>query len=95
MRRLATMYNSPGFCDQETLVYLAWQLEPGVPSPHGPEERFLEVVDVPAAELDDLLAAGEITDAQTLVGLLLARPYLGDGAPPPGAGTPAPGTNTA
>jgi ADP-ribose pyrophosphatase len=91
IRPLATVVNSPGFCDQQTIVFLAWQLEPAVASRHGAEERFIEVVDVPVAELDELLAAGEIVDAQTLIGLLLARPHLDDGAPLPGAVRPGPG----
>jgi len=74
---LGRMYNSPGFCDQETLVYLAEGLTPGRPERHGVEERFLEVVQVPLDEVGALVARGELVDAQTLVGVLLARRAVG------------------
>ena len=44
---LGTMLNSPGFCDQDTLLYLARRLDPVETQRHGEEERFIEVVEVP------------------------------------------------
>jgi ADP-ribose pyrophosphatase len=65
--------NSPGFCDEETLVYLASDLRPGRPARHGPEERFIEVVEVPLSDVPACITRGDVVDAQTVVGLLLAR----------------------
>jgi ADP-ribose pyrophosphatase len=76
LRFLGSMYNSPGFCDQETYLYLATGLDPGTPARHGPEEESMEVVALPLTDVDRLLAGGDLIDAQTLVGLLLARRVL-------------------
>ena len=77
VRFLGTMLNSPGFCDQVTLLYLAQELEPVPPSRHGEEERYIEVVEIPLADIDTMIATGELIDAQTLLGLFLARAALG------------------
>jgi ADP-ribose pyrophosphatase len=73
---LGTTLNSPGFCDEECHIYMAEQLEPGDPSRHGEEERYLEVVEVALADVEVLVATGEMVDAQTVIGLLLARDTL-------------------
>jgi ADP-ribose pyrophosphatase len=73
---LGTMLNSPGFCDQKTYLYLATELEAGTPGRHGVEEENMEVVTVALSDVDQLVAAGEVSDAQTLLGLLLARDML-------------------
>jgi len=38
----------------------------------GVEEQHMEIVRVPLADAARLVAAGEVTDAKTVVGLLLA-----------------------
>ena len=76
LRLLATIYNSPGFCDEETFIYLADQLEPGQAERLGQEERFLEVVEVPLDSVEDMIASRRIVDAQTLIGVLMARDAL-------------------
>ena len=80
LRLLATVFNSPGFCDEETSLFLATGLEPHGPTrraEHGQEERFMEVVEVPLSEVDDLVGSGRLADAQSVLGLLLARDALG------------------
>ncbi len=76
IRLLATMLNSPGFCDEETFLFLATGLEPGTPQRDGVEEEHMEVVTVPLAEVDARVAGGELVDGQTILGLLLARHAL-------------------
>ena len=76
LRFLGTTLNSPGFCDEESHIYLAQDLEPVPPSRHGEEERYLEVVEVALGDVDSLLASQAIVDAQTVIGLLLARDTL-------------------
>jgi 8-oxo-dGTP pyrophosphatase MutT (NUDIX family) len=78
MRLLATMYNSPGFCDEETYLFLATGLDTGATAPHGIEEQYMEVVPVPLADIDALMASGQLIDGQTLLGLLLARQVLAE-----------------
>ncbi len=73
---LTSFWNSAGWSDERTHLYLGQQLEPAEP-PGGyeasAEERHLEVVSL---DLDDAVRAvrdGEITDAKTVIGLQLAH----------------------
>lgn len=77
VEHLATIYNTPGFCDERTLLYLATSLSPTATGRHGPEEEHMEVVEVPLADVDAMVATGQLADAQTMIGLLLARARLG------------------
>jgi ADP-ribose pyrophosphatase len=74
--KLGEFYNSPGFCDEHTHLYMATDLEPGARSPQGTEERHLEVAEVELASVEQLVADGAIMDAKTIVGLCLARARL-------------------
>jgi len=76
MQLLGTVFNTPGFCDEETLLYMAGGLVPGTAARHGHEERFIEVVEVALADVDAMTASGALVDAQTVLGLLLARHAL-------------------
>lgn len=73
--KLAGFYNSPGFTDEYTHVYLADGLtvSPGGREGLRAEERHMEVVRVALDDVDGLVAAGEVVDAKTIVGLALAR----------------------
>jgi len=73
MDLLGTVFNTPGFCDEETFIYLARQLEPVAHARHGEEERFIEVVEIALGEVDSMIESGDLVDAQTVLGLLLAR----------------------
>ncbi len=79
IEHLATVYNTPGFCDEETLLYLGTGLAPVTPARHGQEEEHIEVVEVPFEEVDAMVGSGRITDAQTILGLMLARRRLRSG----------------
>ena len=76
MVELATIMNSPGFCDQRTVIFLATDLTPVPHNRHGPEEEELEVVEVGFDEVDSLVAGGELMDAESIVGVDLARRHL-------------------
>jgi len=73
VEQLAVVENTPGFCDERTVLFLARDLVPVATDRHGHEEEHIEVVEVPLDAVDAMVAAGELTDAQTLLGLLLAR----------------------
>jgi ADP-ribose pyrophosphatase len=75
--KLAEFYNSPGFCDEYTHLYLALDLRE-VDGPRGvnAEERAMSVDRVAFADVDTLVASGEICDAKSIIGLELARRYL-------------------
>jgi ADP-ribose pyrophosphatase len=69
---LAVFHNSVGFCDEESHVFLGRGLRPVATDRQGIEEQYLEVVRVPLADTPAMIAAGEITDAKTVIGLSLA-----------------------
>lgn len=71
-RELKRFYTSPGFAEEEVIVYMATDLR-RVEAQASPEER-IEVVEWPVAEID--AAIGACCDAKSLVGLLLAREEL-------------------
>ncbi len=73
LEHLATIHNSPGFCDEQTELYLATDLSAVPASRHGHEEQHIEVVELALEDLDAMVASGRLTDAQTILGLLLAR----------------------
>jgi len=76
LERLCVIHNSPGFSDERVVIFLAQRLEAGRAAPHGIEEQHMAVEHVSLAETDTLIADGHVTDAKTVVGLLLARDKL-------------------
>ena len=80
LRHLTTMYNSPGFCDERTDLFLATDLQPADHDREGVEEQHMEVVPVALADIDAMIADGRLLDGQTMLGLLLARDALTDRA---------------
>ena len=73
---LAEFYNSPGFCDEHSYSYLATGLTDCGTAPVGPEEEVMEIVRIPLDDVPGLIAAGELIDAKSIIGLLLARERL-------------------
>jgi 8-oxo-dGTP pyrophosphatase MutT (NUDIX family) len=77
MVKLAEFFNTPGFCDERTHLYLALDLEDlGVRDTVSPEEREMSIEHVPLDRVDELIASGELCDAKSIIGVLLARRYL-------------------
>jgi ADP-ribose pyrophosphatase len=68
-RELKRFYTSPGFAEEELIVYLATDLEDA--SAEADEEERIEVVPWPLKELDEAIA--ECRDAKSLIGLLMFR----------------------
>ena len=69
-RELTAFFTAPGFCTEKITVYLATGLKPGAQNQMDDEDIALESValaDVPA-----LIANGDIADAKTISGLLMA-----------------------
>ena len=71
-RLLATFYNSPGFCDEFSYLYLANGLSEVPRKPQGSEERHCELLSVPLEEALQGIDSGWIKDAKTILGLSLA-----------------------
>ena len=66
---IATFWTGPGFTDERMTVFLATACTPVDHAPHGPEEEDAEIVRLPIAELQGMLAADRFEDAKTIVGL--------------------------
>ena len=75
--KLAEFFNSPGFSDEHSFVYLALDLEACDLSAQGVEEEHMTVERVALDQVPELVASGEIVDAKTVIGLCLARQALG------------------
>ena len=73
---LAEFYNSPGFSDEHSYTYLARGLHETATKPDGIEEHSMEIERVPLAAVPSLIEAGEITDAKTIIGLMMTRERL-------------------
>ena len=77
LEHLATVFTSPGFCDEELHIYLARGLSL-IPGGARREEGELgmTVEEVPFDEAVSRAVRGEFTDAKTIIGLLLAEKRL-------------------
>jgi ADP-ribose pyrophosphatase len=69
---LGTCLSSPGVTDSTVEVFVSTDVKKGESEPHGPEEDFMTVHTVPMHEALRMVEDGEITDAKTAYGLLLA-----------------------
>lgn len=74
---LARFHNSIGFCDEESFVFLGTDLSDAPLDRQGIEESHMEIVEVELAATPAMIAAGEITDAKTVIGLTMAIARLG------------------
>jgi len=69
LERLAAMLPTPGYCDEEMIIYLVDGLvEPDAPAAGDPDEQ-IEPRTVTLAEARAMVARGEIVDMKTVVGL--------------------------
>jgi ADP-ribose pyrophosphatase len=73
---LAEFYNSPGFCDEHSFVYLALDLSPTDNDAQGVEEQHMTVEHIELDDVPALIRSGAIIDAKTIIGLTLARNAL-------------------
>lgn len=73
---LTTFHPSAGMTDATTHVFLATKLVPVKSDRQGPEEEAMHVVHVPLARAVADVHAGQISDAKTVIGLLLADARL-------------------
>jgi ADP-ribose pyrophosphatase len=83
MVELIHYFNSSGWTDEATTVYLAPDVRPGTApdsftAEH--EEADLDVVQVPLDQAVRWIDDGEITDGKTVIGLLLAHRHMANDA---------------
>jgi ADP-ribose pyrophosphatase len=77
LEKLAEFYNSPGFCDEHSFVFMALDLEPCASSAQGLEEQHMTIERISFEEVPGLIANGALIDAKSIIGLSLARAALG------------------
>ncbi len=73
---LARFHNSAGFSDEHTWLYLARDLTDAAIDRQGVEEQSMTLETVRLDDVDGLIGAGELTDAKSIIGLLLTRARL-------------------
>ena len=70
LRPLFTAYLAPGYSTELMYAYLATNLTAGQINPD--EGEKLELVEIPLAEIESRVLAGEFADAKTIAALLMA-----------------------
>lgn len=74
MTPLTSVLTTPGFCSEKIAIYLAQGLAQGETAPD--EDEFLAPVRMPLEEACERIMRGEIRDAKTICGLLMAREVI-------------------
>jgi ADP-ribose pyrophosphatase len=75
IEKLSEFFVSPGFLQEKMWVYLATEVSE---CPREPEDdELIEVIRLPFSRALEMIASGEIEDAKTIIGLMLAAPRLG------------------
>jgi len=74
LQPLGGFYSSPGFCTEFMHIFLATGLRPDALEAEYDEE--IEVLRVPFSRALEMVERGEIRDAKTIAGLLLAHRYF-------------------
>ena len=69
LRPLGPIHTTPGFTDERIWLFVATGLTPSTAQPD--DDEYIEVVRLPRAEALAMCRDGRITDAKTLVALLL------------------------
>jgi 8-oxo-dGTP pyrophosphatase MutT (NUDIX family) len=76
LQLMGRFYNSPGFSDELSWCFLATELTAVPDGRHGIEEQYMTVERHPLPKAMELVRAGEITDAKTIIGLYWAQSLL-------------------
>ena len=71
VKKLTEIYSAPAYCTEIIAIFLATGLTPGVQRLD--DDEIIKVVKLPLKEAIEKVKAGEISDAKTVVGLLLAN----------------------
>ncbi|HVF13607.1 MAG TPA: NUDIX hydrolase [Acidimicrobiales bacterium] len=74
---LCEFYNSPGFCDEHSFLFLARDLRECPASAQGVEEENMTTETVSLSDVPAMIADRRLVDAKSIIGLLLAREALG------------------
>jgi ADP-ribose pyrophosphatase len=75
MEKLSEFFVSPGFCEEKMWLYLATDLT--ATAQRLEDDEMIEVVRMPLERALQMITDGEIEDAKTIIGLMLAAPRIG------------------
>ncbi len=71
---LTTIYTSPGFCNEKIDIYLVQDFMEKGSNPD--DDEFLHIIKIHFDECIRMINSGEISDAKSIVGILMAHDYL-------------------
>ena len=75
LEKLSEFFVSPGFCEEKMWVYLATGLSETKQQLE--DDEILDVVRLPFSQALSMITTGEIEDAKTIIGVMLAAPHVG------------------
>ncbi len=75
LAKLSEFFVSPGFLEEKMWIYLATEMIKTKQQLE--EDEIVEVVRIPTSQALEMITTGEIEDAKTIIGLMLAAPRLG------------------
>src|SRR6185436_1449214 len=75
LEKLSEFFVSPGVCEEKMWLYLATELTES--KQRLEDDEFIEIVRIPIGRALQMITEGDIEDAKTIIGLLLAAPRLG------------------
>jgi ADP-ribose pyrophosphatase len=78
---LAHVHQAAGISDEDGWIYLATDLTEVPHDRHGAEEQAMTIETIDLADVPAMVADGRLTDAKTVIGLLLVRERLAGGSP--------------
>jgi len=75
MEKLCEFFVSPGFLEEKMWIFLATELTETAQRLE--DDEFIDIVRLPIERALQMVTGGEIEDAKTIIGLMLAAPRLG------------------
>jgi ADP-ribose pyrophosphatase len=75
IEKLSEFFVTPGFCEEKMWVYLATDLTETRQQLE--DDEIIEVVRIPFSQALGMITTGEIEDAKTIIGVMLAAPRVG------------------
>jgi ADP-ribose pyrophosphatase len=73
--KLSEFFVSPGFCEEKMWVYLATEMTETKQQLE--DDEILDIARLPFAQALEMITGGEIEDAKTIIGLMMAAPRVG------------------
>lgn len=75
LEKLTEFFVTPGFCEEKMWVYLATDMVQA--EQRLDDDEIIEIVRIPFSQALSMITTGEIEDAKTIIGIMLAAPRVG------------------